>query len=385
MHNRILLLTENYPPKTGGSSRWFYEIYSRLGCERVVILTHADLDAGPHYEQRPQIEEHRVHWGIRKWGLSNSPFRYAALVARTVKIALNMKAEAIHCGRSLSEGFIGRIAAKILGIPLVAFCHGEEMRIAQASRELTPMARWVFAGCDRIVANSKNTIDMLEREWGVERERIELLYPGVDTNRFAPVADRELIRRQLGWEGRTVLLTVGRLNQPRKGHDSVIEALPRIAERFPHVLFSIVGDGEGEVRVRDLIKRQGVEAVSEMRGAMDETDLLRCYQGCDLFVLANREVDGDFEGFGMVLVEAQASGRPVLAGTSGGTRETMDIGVSGRIVDAADPDSLTACICVMLDDPAALDAMGRAGRDHVARHFDWDVLAKRARHVLLEL
>jgi phosphatidyl-myo-inositol dimannoside synthase len=385
MHERILLITENYPPRTGGSSRWFYEIYSRLSGSQVMVLTDGERDASGTNDEPESIGECRVHWGINGWGITNASLRYAILIARTVSIARHMKANAIHCGRCLPEGFIGRIASKILGIPLLIFCHGEEMRIARASRELAPMARWVFNGCDRIVANSRNTIEMLGAEWDIGVERVELLYPGVDVRRFAPVADRYTTRAALGWSGRTALLTVGRLNQRRKGHDHVIKALPEISKLHPDVLFSIVGDGDGERHLRDLVDDLGVAGAVEFRGATDELELAQCYQGCDLFVLANREVDGDFEGFGMVLVEAQASGRPVLAGTSGGTRETMEPGVTGELVDASNVDSLADTICRMLQDPAALDEMGRAGRDRVARRFDWDILAKQARPILLSL
>ena len=386
MHKRVLLISENFPPLTGGSGRWFFEIYSRLGCERVAVLSTNEVVDGPTHQPRPQLEEHRMVWGFSDWGLSNpkSVMRYARLVWEAIRIARDIKAEAVHCGRNLPEGFIGRLVSMFLRIPLVCFCHGEEMTTARSSRQLDAMTKWMYAGCSRVVANSQNSVDLLKREWGLVDGRLQLLYPGVDSARFAPAQDREATRDALGWTGRTVLLTVGRL-QIRKGHDHVIKALSTIKQQVPNVLFSIVGRGQEEERLRALVDEYGVADAVEFRGEIEDAVLLQCYQACDLFVLANRDVDGDFEGFGMVLVEAQASGRPVLGGNSGGAPETMEVGVTGELAEAGDVRSLGQTIIQMLSDRERLDEMGRRGVERVRTQFDWDALASRAKQVLLDI
>jgi phosphatidyl-myo-inositol dimannoside synthase len=106
--------------------------------------------------------------------------------------------------------------------------------------------------------------------------------------------------------------------------------------------------------------------------------MIRCYQQCDLFALPNRQVGRDIEGFGMVLVEAQACGRPVLAGASGGTRETMDIGRTGVVVPCENADGLAAEVTRLLLDRDNLEDMGKAARPWVVKHLDWNALSKQA-------
>src|SRR5262249_29561593 len=113
-------------------------------------------------------------------------------------------------------------------------------------------------------------------------------------------------------------------------------------------------------------------------GEIEDDAMVRCYQQCDLFALPNRQVGKDIEGFGMVLLEAQACGRPVLAGTSGGTAETMRIPETGRVVSCDDLDALAAMVIELLSDREKLDQMGVAGRQWVVDRFDWAALSRQA-------
>ena len=150
------------------------------------------------------------------------------------------------------------------------------------------------------------------------------------------------MRARLGWGERRVVLTVGRL-QKRKGHDMMIRALPAIRRAVPDVLYAIVGDGEERAALEQLAEQEGVRQSVQFLGEVDDETLVRCYQQCDLFALPNRQVGGDIEGFGMVLLEAQACGRPVLAGASGGTAETMRVPETGRVVPCDRPQELAGC------------------------------------------
>ena len=173
------------------------------------------------------------------------------------------------------------------------------------------------------------------------------------------------------------MLTVGRL-QERKGHDVMIEALPTIREAIPNVLYSIVGGGEQLSRLKQLVIEHGVAEHVQFLGEVDDQKMIRCYQQCDLFALPNRQVGRDIEGFGMVLVEAQACGRPVLAGASGGTRETMDIGRTGVVVPCEEADGLATEVTRLLLDREGLEEMGKAARPWVVEHLDWNALSRQA-------
>ena len=136
---------------------------------------------------------------------------------------------------------------------------------------------------------------------------------------------------------------------------------------------------KSELHFKRLVEELNVSDNVSFAGEISDAELIRAYQQCDLFVLPNREVDGDFEGFGMVLLEAQACGRPVLAGDSGGTAETMKRGETGLIVDCTSPEPLAEAVIDLLSNPTRLEQMGEAARTWVLERFDWSALAHRPR------
>src|SRR5262249_1406750 len=129
---------------------------------------------------------------------------------------------------------------------------------------------------------------------------------------------------------------------------------------------------------------RGLSGHVQFLGEIADADLLHCYQQCDLFVLPNRQVGKDVEGFGMVLLEAQACGKPVVAGASGATAATMRIPETGQVVHGAGPDGLAALVAELVGDPARLARMGAAARPWVVGRFDWAALSRRAERVFRE-
>ena len=217
-----------------------------------------------------------------------------------------------------------------------------------------------------LIANSQNTGRVLREEWQVPAERIRILHPGVDTGYFTPAGPNRDVRARLDWSDRSVVLTVGRL-QRRKGQDMMIRALPAIRRAVPNVLYAILGDGEERTRLQTLAKSEGVTDCVQFVGEVNDAILLDCYRHCDLFALPNRQDGKDIEGFGMVLLEAQSCGKPVIAGTSGGTAETMDIPHTGSVVNCDGPERLAGLVAELLADRPRLERMGQAARPWVVR------------------
>ena len=201
--------------------------------------------------------------------------------------------------------------------------------------------------------------------------------PGVDTGAFAPAPRDPPTRARLGWGDRPVVLTVSRLER-RKGHDQMILALNRVRAAVPDVLYSVVGDGGERPRLEALAAREGLAGHVQFVGAVADGDLLPYYQQCDLFALPNRQEGQDIEGFGIVLVEAQACGKPVIAGASGGTAETMNSPETGCVVDCSTPALLGPLVAEWLADRPRLERMGAAARQWAVERFDWSVLARQA-------
>lgn len=377
---RTLLLSDIFPPRTGGSGRWLWEIYRRLPTEMVSFV----VGEAPSQQDFDRALRHSIirlpltfeDWSITRW---RSAKQYASLIRRVARRARESKCEVLHCGRCLPEGLIALGVKRLTGKPYLCYVHGEDVNVVKSSRHYSFLLRRVLHGASLLIANSDSSRRLLEEDWRVPRAKIRVLYPGVDTTLFVPSPGIDR-RAELGWSDRLVLMTVGRL-QKRKGHDVMIAGLPHLRRRFPNILYCIVGEGEERPFLEQEAKRLGVEDLVQFAGEIDDRALVERYQHIDLFVLANRQIGGDIEGFGIVLLEAQACGKPVLAGTSGGTAETMSIPETGWVVPCDRPEPIVEAITELLGDPDRRRRMGEAARRRAVERFDWTSLAREAREV----
>jgi phosphatidylinositol alpha-1,6-mannosyltransferase len=373
-----LLVTEIFPPKTGGSGRWFWEVYSRLPRDEYYIAAGEDPRQA-EFDTTHDLRLSRVPLSLTQWGVKSlaalAGYRRALRALRPLLDRHGITR--LHCARCLPEGAMARWIKLRRGVPYICYVHGEEITNAAESRELRWILRRVMRGADFLVANSSNTRRLLLADWGLPESSVRLLHPGVDTRRFRPARRDPAVRARLGWDTRPVVLTVGRL-QKRKGHDVFLDALTTIRRTVPDVLYAVVGEGEELPALRTKVTSLGLENAVQFLGGLRDEALIECYQQCDLFVLPNRTVGRDIEGFGIVLLEAQACGKPVIAGASGGTAETMRIPETGRVVSCDGPEEVAVLVAELLRDRDRREAMGRAGRQWVVDNFDWEVLCRQA-------
>jgi phosphatidyl-myo-inositol dimannoside synthase len=372
------LVSDIFPPKTGGSGRWFWEIYRRLP-RRSYLMAVGEDPRQIDFDRTHDLRVVRLPLAMRAWGIVSlvGLHGYGRAIRRLRRLIAGERVEMVHCGRCLPEGVMALALKLWTGMPFACFVHGEDVGTATASREHRWLVGHVLSSASFLIANSRNTERILVEEWGVRADRIRLLHPGVDTDRFEPAAPDPSARAALGWADRSVVLTVGRL-QLRKGHDQMIRALRAVREAIPSVLYAIAGDGEERAALENLVASQGLGDHVRFLGEIDDNRLVQCYQQCDLFVLPNREVRRDIEGFGIVLLEAQACGKPVIAGASGGTAETMRIPETGLVIPCEGPEALASVVIELLADPDRRARMGEAGRAWVVEHFDWGSLSRQA-------
>ena len=134
----------------------------------------------------------------------------------------------------------------------------------------------------------------------------------------------------------------------------------------------IVGNGDELENLKRLTKELCIEHFVEFHTQTNDDELLRCYQLCDLFILANRQIGSDIEGFGMVLLEAAACGKATITGTSGGTQEAIAPDVAGLAIDASDIDQIADAIARLYQNSEQRELLGKAGRQRAVTEYDWD-------------
>ncbi|PAY16595.1 glycosyl transferase family 1 [Rhodopirellula sp. SM50] len=371
-----MVLSEVFPPQKGGSGNWLWEIYKRQTVGSYLMAVGNSQGDDPRDAEYPQqIERLNLAMPFRGISRFNSLGHYSRQIRLIRRLVRRRQVKLIHASRPLSEGLVARSVKFTDGIPYLCYVHGEDVNVAMSSRELKLLTQNVLKHASAIVANSSFTRQLLLSDWSIPAEKIILMHPGVDTDYFVPAEGDH--GRPKSWTDKTVLMTVGRL-QARKGHDTVIRALSELIHELPNLHYVIVGGGEERASLERLADSLEVAKHVEFVGEIDALALRQYYQHCDLFVLANRTIGRDVEGFGMVLLEAQACGKPVIAGASGGTIDTMRVGLSGNVIDCNTTQQLTKTIRSLAGDRTRLAQMGQAGRQHVVERFAWPSLARQA-------
>jgi phosphatidylinositol alpha-1,6-mannosyltransferase len=375
----VLLLTELFPPAVGGSPMLFGSIYSQLRDVKVTVLTDdgvrgpapATRDADLTIVRRPIATR---HWGLLdRHGLWNH-----IRVARFARALGSREQVVVHCGRALPEGVAAWLSQRLGGPSYVCWAHGEDIATAHLSREFTWLMKQVYLGAAVNIANSRNTGRMFEA-LGVPRDRIHVVYPGVNVERFHPANDGSRLRARFAAGAKIVLLSVGRL-QRRKGHDLAIEAMSRL-DRSLSIQYLIAGDGEERSRLEALAAGLDVQDRVTFLGEVPARDLPELYAACDVFILPNRIENGDVEGFGIVFLEAAATGRPAIGGNTGGVPEAIADGETGVLVGGTDAGELAAAIQQLAGSEAMRLSMGMVGRERVCRHFTWERAADEVQRV----
>ena len=227
------------------------------------------------------------------------------------------------------------------------------------------------------VTISKYSFEKIVQFYDVDKTKIRIVPNGVDTQRFRPSKECGKIKRQIGIDNKLCVLFVGRLI-PRKGLPFLIEAAKNIVKEFSQTMFVVVGDGPLKNSLLAHLERINLSGNFVFLGDVNEKVLPALYNCADVFALPSIQ-----EGQGIALLEAQATGKPVVAFNVGGVKEAMLDKETGLLVK---PDSreLANAIIKLLSSWSLRETMGRKGQEFVSGNFSWDVCAQRMLQVYHE-
>lgn len=254
-------------------------------------------------------------------------------------------------GELTSGSWIAIAAQRFLGCRMINYIHGEEITTETEYRFFGRQRRRYLHQADAIVAVSRFTKDALMRLMDVPADRIRLIHNGVNTERFTPGPKPDFLLERHGLQGKQIILSVGRV-VPRKGMDVLVRAMPAVLEQTPDAHLLIVGEGHYRPTLEQLVDELGLHAHVSFAGRVAEDELAAYYRLCDIFAMPNREMpDGDTEGFGLVFLEANACGKPVVGGRAGGAVEAVLHGENGLLADGwSVPDVADALTRLLTDD-----------------------------------
>lgn len=365
----ILFATQNFLPSIGGTQLYVTGLADALAARGHAIEVYCDAASAGAVRK---IDEARTYPICRFGGLRPlMRWRKARAVAKRIAQG-GVRAVITDTWKSL-EHFSSESLA---GVRVLCLGHGSEFLTPPGSAKERRMVQ-CLAKANILAANSHFTADLARPNLGKETE-LRVVLPGVD-----PPAGALRDCKPPARDGGPRLLTIARL-EPRKGIDTVLRALPALAQQHPSIRYDVVGKGGDLSRLTALAKKMGVAQRVSFHGYIPEAAKSDLLAKADVFVLPNRRETGSVEGFGIVFVEAAAFGVPSIAGADGGTVDAVLDGTTGLVVDGEKEDAVRTGLSSLLGDHSQHEAFGRTAHERFWREFAWPVAIGRFEAALFD-
>ncbi|MSX52558.1 MAG: D-inositol-3-phosphate glycosyltransferase [Actinobacteria bacterium] len=314
------------------------------------------------------------------------PAHILGLSKEFLRIVKDEKYDAIHSHYWIS-GKVAMPAAAKLRIPLIHTMHTmarvKNLNLAEGESP-EPMIRvqgetQVAAAAQALIANTDSEAASLVSLYDACPDTVHVVNPGVDLFTFTPGTGRKAAREQTGTPADALVITfVGRI-QPHKGPEVLIRATSELVKHSPQMrpqlIVNIIGGASGanteEVeRLKELATWLGIDDVIHFAPPVPRADLVHWYRAADLVCVPSYS-----ESFGLVALEAQACGTPVVATAIGGLRTAVADGISGVLVDGHDPKAWSSVLARLLHEPQRRVLLSMGAIEH-ASHFGWDATAR---------
>ncbi|MGH9021388.1 MAG: glycosyltransferase family 4 protein [Acidimicrobiales bacterium] len=366
---RHLLVTNDFPPKTGGIQTYLYELWRRLEPDRAVVLTASSDALAPGFDANAGVAVERVDAATLYLPTWRARREIEAAIARH-------DPELVLLDPAWPLGLIGPSLSRPYGVVV----HGAEIGVPARIPVVASSLRWALRHAQVIVAAGAYPESVARESLAEYLPPVVRVAPGVDTRRFRPLdAERRLlVRSAMGVDPDALLVTSFSRLVPRKGMDTLIRASALLRDNFPSLTVVIGGAGRDRERLEKLVDR--LRAPVSFAGRVPDSHLPDWLGAADLMVMDCRArwMGLEQEGFGIVFVEAAAVGVAQVAGRSGGAHEAVEDGVTGLVVDnPLSARDLAQAMGELLADATRRRVFARASREVALDVFDWNLLARR--------
>ncbi len=386
----VLLVTNIFPPIVGGSA----VVYERLAANsnnRLMVLTaRRNCDTGEALEIDHKMES-LLPYKVRRINYLRPPERktinlgklyhlysiliYLRLLLNILYTSWFMNVKHICIGDINSFGWIACTPRFLLNADVSIYTHGEELTRTLWSKAADRRRIRSLAGANKVFCVSTFTQGILKQKFSIPDTKIILLPNGVDIETFSPsLSNLQNLNQQNGKKYR--LISVGRL-VGRKGFDHAIEAMGIVSKILPNVQLDIVGEGPEYKNLAALISKYQLGGLVTLHGKVSMEKLIEFYRSSDLFLMPNRTMpDGDTEGFGLVFLEANACGLPVIGGRAGGAVDAIRDGRTGYLIDPENIEEIANRIHKLLTNEELRQQFSKNGLAF-ARENDWKTITNR--------
>jgi len=361
---RTLIVTNDFPPRTGGIESFVLAMAQRMPADSVVVHTarqggDAAFDAGLPF---PVVRD-------------RSPLMVPtpAISRRAAEIARAEGCDRVWFGAAAPLGLMAPTLRRAGVERTVGTTHGHEIWWAMVPPTRL-MLRAIGERTDALTYLGEYTRSRIARPLTpAARSRMVQLTPGVDDTVFRPGCGGEKIRARHGLSGRPVVVCVSRM-VARKGQDVLVRAMRLVKARVPDAALLLVGDGPHRGTVEKLVGTLGLERDVVVTGRVPWDEIPAYYDAGDVFAMPTRSRLGglEAEGLGICYLEAAATGLPVVAGNSGGAPDAVLDGENGYVVDGRRVVDVADRVSELLTDRELASRFGKRGREWVHERWLWD-------------
>ena len=378
--SKILCITNDFGPRAGGIETFVIGLIERLPKNSVVLYTSSQPDSAAF--DRAWMENYGV-LVIRDKSKVLLPTPRVASAVR--KLLQRESISTVFFGAAAPLGLLSHGLRRAGAKRIVALTHGHEVWWAKVWPFSWAMRR-IGSGVDNLTYLGDFTRSQISRALtDSSANAMVKIAPGIDTDHFAPRADAQTLRAELGLSEKKVIVSVGRLVH-RKGLDTLVESMPQILSQVPDAHLLFIGEGP----YKDyLVKRAAELKVSDaitFIGRIQYAELPRYICVGDIFAMPSRSrlAGLEVEGLGIVYLEASACGLAVVGGKSGGAPDAVLEGETGFAVDGTSAQAVAEAVITLLKNPVRASQMGARGRQWIIDEWRWEIWSKKFAQLLTQ-
>jgi glycosyltransferase involved in cell wall biosynthesis len=375
---KVLFFNYEYPPLGGGASKANLFLFKEFGKMNNLEVDLVTSSSDPSYHLEKIGENIRVyklpigktgngkelHFQTKKDLLVYSwkAFWFGLSLLKMNKFDLSHSFFTVPCG------FLSLIFNILYGLPYIVSLRGSDVpgyseRFDKLYKFLLPLVRLIWKKAEKVIANSEGLKELAEKVY--DKKQIRVIMNGVDTEKFDPEKYKDLENEGVG----AFRVICGTRVTARKGLRYLIGAVEKMKNRGELVLLDIIGEGDEKDELEALVREKGLEEEVNFLGVLDHDDVPKFMAKADIFVSPSLN-----EGMANAMLEALAMGLPLVATNIGGTKELIEEGVNGLIVETQSEDDLVSKILQLKNDPELKEKMSRISRERALK-ISWQDVA----------
>jgi phosphatidylinositol alpha-1,6-mannosyltransferase len=357
---KSLLITLEYPPHIGGVSNYYYNLVSNLPKENISVLTN---------EKGQLLSKSLIFPWLKAFFTLKSMIK-----EKTIDVLL--------VGQILPLGTVAYLINRFYHVPYIVFTHAMDITWPQKYPRKKWLMKLILNHAEKIITVSRYTkYEIYKLIGGRGQRKIEVITPApsICANSYVNLDITDLKNK---FSQEKILLSVGRL-VPRKGHDMVIRAMSLILKNHNKTKYIIIGDGEFLQPLKNLVAQLDLQRNVLFLGSLSDEEVAKYYKLCDVFIMPSRETeDRDAEGFGLVYLEANSFGKPVIGGKSGGVEDAIIDGQTGFLVEPKNINMIATAVTRLLSKDDLAKKLGENGKNRVEKEFIWSYKAEQLTKIL---